>query len=77
MKINERELLRLINQKSWQFPLLIVALATPFMVLAIATEDQRIEIFAKLALLLISLIFLAYNLLHRYLRKKFEGEHRI
>ena len=73
MKINEREVLRLINQRNWLVPLLIAVLATPFMVVAITTKDESLEIFAKLAWLLLLLIFLAYNLLHRYLRKKYEG----
>jgi hypothetical protein len=77
MKINERELLRFINEKSWRLSLLIAALATPFIVLAIATTDETLDIFAKLVWLILLLIFLAYNLLHRYLRKKFEGNHGI
>ena len=76
MKINERELLRFINEKSWRIPLSIAALATPFMVLAITTNDEALDIFAKLVWLTLLLIFLAYNLLHRYLRKKFEVNHR-
>lgn len=73
LKINEREVLRLINQRNWLVPLLIAVLATPFMVLAITTKDESLEIFAKLVWLLLLLKFLAYNLLHRYLRKKYEG----
>lgn len=73
MKIDERELLRLINQRNWLVPLLIAVVVTPFMVLAMTTEDEGLEIFAKLVWLLLLLIFLAYNLLHRYLRKKYEG----
>lgn len=76
LKINERELLAFINEKSWRIPLFIVLLVTPFMVLAITTHDEGVEIFAKLVWLLFLLIFLAYNLLHRYLRKKYEGNHR-
>jgi hypothetical protein len=76
MKINERELLRFINEKSWRIPFLIAALATPFMVLAITTNDEALDIFAKLVWLAFLLIFLAYNLLYRYLRKKFEANHR-
>lgn len=73
LKFNERELLRLINQRNWLVPLLIAVLATPFMVLAITTKNESLEIIARLVWLLLLLIFLAYNLLHRYLRKKYEG----
>jgi glucan phosphoethanolaminetransferase (alkaline phosphatase superfamily) len=73
LKINEREVLRLINQRNWLVPFLIAVLATPFMMLAITTQDENLEIFAKLVWLVLLLIFLAYNLLHKYLRKKYEG----
>jgi hypothetical protein len=73
LKFNERELLRLINQRNWLVPLLIAVIATPFMVLAITTKNESLEIIAKLVWLLLLLIFLAYNLLHRYLCKKYEG----
>jgi hypothetical protein len=76
MKINERELLNFINEKSWRIPVLIAALATPFMVLAITSSDEGLDTFAKLVWLILLLIFLAYNLLDRYLRKKFEGNSR-
>ena len=76
MKINERELLNLFNQKTWQVPLFIAILATPFMVLTITTKDDGLITLAMLALLLLLLVFLAYNLLHRYLRKKFQGDQR-
>lgn len=74
MRINEREVLNFINRKNWLVPLIIAAVATPFIVLAITTKDQGLEIFAKLVWLILVLIFLAYNLLHRYLRRKFEGD---
>ena len=62
------------KRNSWQVPTALAVIITPFMIIGTVTESESLEIFSKLIWLLILLLFIAYNLLIRSLRKKFEGE---
>ncbi len=64
---------RFFQRNSWQFPIAIAVLITPFMFIGSTTENEKLGIFSKIVWLFLVLLFLAYNLTIRYLRKKFEG----
>jgi hypothetical protein len=76
MKINSEKFYWHIKRHSWQVPLLVALLATPFMIIATTTENSGLEIFAKLVWLFLLFVLLGYNTMIRILRKRFEGQER-
>jgi ABC-type phosphate transport system permease subunit len=76
VKLNEEKLYWHFKRSGWYVPALIAITATPFMILAITTQNSDLEIFAKSVWLILVLSLLGYNLLIRSLRKKFENPSR-
>ena len=71
MKIDQERILRNSERASWQVPFLVAVLATPFIIVAINTENYHLEIMAKLVWLFFTIVLFGYNLLIRSLRKRF------